>query len=139
MFESVIRDSEQKQDNLGYILGWLCGGTLILGVIVSAVDLFQGHRRKAFQAIILPVIVLAWVFGIMFVIAIAELITKGRYETWVQLLMVPLFGGIIFVPLLGLRFLRDLAWPARVGRQGIALHNINPPTGIAGFNPGGQP
>jgi hypothetical protein len=109
MFESAIRDSEQRQNNLGYVLGWFCGGMLILGVIVSAVNLFQGHRRKAFQAIILPIGVLAWVLPLMW-------IAQGVAATWVSAtLVLLLFGGIIFVPLLGLRFLRSLAWPSRVG------------------------
>ena len=116
MFDLESRESEQKpvhksgENNLGYVLGWFCGGILILGVVVAAVNVFLGHRRKAFQAVILPSAVIAWLFLIMDGLRPMLPDTEGGNATWVLLLI----GGIIFIPLLGLRLLRSFPWPPRI-------------------------
>jgi len=110
MFESVTQESEQRENNLGYVLGWCCGGLPIVGVIVSAVNFFQGDRRKAFQAIVLPAAVLAWVSGVVVLAAVTGADSAGW--AWQSAMYLLLFGGTAVIPIFGLRFLRDLAWPA---------------------------
>lgn len=99
--------AEKNRDNLGYVLGWFCGGMLVLGAIVSLIHFVLGNRRKGFQAIVLPLVVVAWLFIIMDGVRPAMPDTENGAAVWVLLL----FGGIIFLPIIVLALLRKLAWP----------------------------
>jgi len=110
----VKEGNEDKQENLGYLLGWFCGGILILGVIVSAINLFQHHYRKAFQAIILPFGPIAWMFLCM---SGFEPLLRDPSEFVEAVMMISLFGGIIALPFLELRFLKNMAWPLPESNQ----------------------
>jgi len=116
MFESVTLESEQSEHDLGSVLGWFCGGLLIVGVIVAAVHFYQGDRRKAFQAIVLPIAVLVWIFVVLLLVVITGPATRHAgfaFQEWAGLLTILLIcGGIVVIPIFGLRFLRDLDWPA---------------------------
>jgi hypothetical protein len=98
---------EKNRDNLGYVLGWFCGGILVLGAIVSLTHLALCNYRKGFQAILLPLVVVAWLFIIMDGVRPAMPETEGGAAVWVLLLL----GGIVLLPIIVLALLRRLAWP----------------------------
>jgi len=102
--DAARRVFEQQENDLGYVLGWLCGGIAILGLLVAIVNLSKGRRRKAFQAVVLPAIVIAWLFFCMDVLGGAE-----ANDVAIVLLLV----GIVFLPVLGLWALRRSDWPPR--------------------------
>jgi len=98
-----------RRDDLGYVLGWFCGGILVVGWIVALVSIAMGAPRRALQAFVLPLGVVAWLFLMM----------EGVWpripdtETGAMVSVLLLFGGILLIPILGLWLLRSLPWPPR--------------------------
>ncbi len=105
-----------RRDDLGYVVGWFCGGILIVGWIVAIVCLAMGSVRRAFQAFVLPLGVVAWLFLMM----------EGVWprvpdtETGAMVSVLLLFGGILLIPIVGLLILRSLSWPPRRPAGGAA-------------------
>jgi hypothetical protein len=109
--EQQLIEELKKSDNLDYVLGWFCGSMLIVGMIVAAIFFRQGRRRKSVQALVLPLFVLVataiW-FALMY--GITEMFSLDQKSDF---FMVPLFFIVFFsFPIIGLRFLRSLQWPA---------------------------
>ena len=101
---SLFSAQESDFDDIGYVLGWFCGGALLLGAIVAVVYLNQGSPRKAFQAIVLPVVVVIWFFGVLG-------LAVGAGEDSILVLWL----GLPFLPILGVYVLRKIRWPAARG------------------------
>ena len=99
--EPKEHEFEYFEEDIGYLLGWFCGGILVFALIISLVNLISGNRRKAFQAFVVPFPVIAWVL---------ILLSSIEEETIGMLLII---GGIIFLPILTIWVLRNLPWPPR--------------------------
>jgi hypothetical protein len=104
------RPAPPKRDDIGYVLGWLCGASLLVGAIVAVVYLTQSSPRKAFQAIALPIAELAWVFGVLGLALWADPKAKSAAEA---ISVAIWFGGMALLPILGVYVLRKVSWPAR--------------------------
>jgi arginine exporter protein ArgO len=114
--EQQLIEEQKKGENLGYVLGWFCGGMLVFGVIVAAFTFRQGSRRKAIQAVLLPIMVLAGIAAWFLLLSgISQLFSMGR--EWDDVVILLLLAGLFFLPIVGLRFLRSLQWPAYGGRS----------------------
>ncbi|MFI5175651.1 MAG: hypothetical protein ACHQKY_12380 [Terriglobia bacterium] len=114
--EQQLIEEQKKGENLGYVLGWFCGGMLVFGVIVAAFTFRQGSRRKAVQAVLLPIMVLAGIAAWFLLLSgISQLFSMGR--EWDDVVILLLLAGLFFLPIVGLRFLRSLQWPAYDGRS----------------------
>lgn len=111
MLETPSLLASQKpadRDDVGYVLGWFCGGILVLGVVVAVVYLIQGSRRKAFHAAVLPVVEL-----LCLVLTIALASSLERINTKLSdVASFLFFAELIFLPILGVYLLRKIPWPA---------------------------
>ena len=97
------------RDEIGYILGWVCGGILIVGVALAIGFLVTKQYRKAFQAFVLPWGTIAWLFIIMDGVRPRMPDTETGATVWVLLLL----GGILFIPILLTFIVQSLAWLPR--------------------------
>lgn len=102
------QEPAHRGDDIGYVLGWFCGGILALGVVVAVVYLVQGSPRKAFQAVALPVTYLAWFFLILGIGLWAD---PQKDSIGEAIALGVLIAGLLFLPILGVYVLRKLPWP----------------------------
>jgi hypothetical protein len=105
---SIESESTKAIDpDLGYLLGWFCGGMLVFGVLVGIISILRSQTRRAFQALALPLAVLAWIFFIMEFLEPRMANVNAGDAIWVLLLI----GGILVIPVAGLWILRHVPWP----------------------------
>jgi hypothetical protein len=97
------RRDEVDQD-LGYLLGWFCAILLVVGIIVGGISLAGGAKRRAFQAIVLPVVQLICAIPICMSV---DKVTPQDATVLLSLLV----AEILLVPVITLRLLRGLPWP----------------------------
>jgi hypothetical protein len=90
-------------DDIGYVLGWFCGGIGILALVMAVVFLVQGSPRKAFQAMALTVAEIAWM------LAMIGLGSASRAAE--EIAGAGILAGLAFLPILGVYVLRKLSWP----------------------------
>lgn len=97
----MLLDTQEYQpdDNLGYVIGVFCGVIPIVGIGVMVYHLSKGNRRKALQAIVLPVVLAAYLGSLLLIGR-----NWSRELDWLAQML--WFGGAIGVPLLTLWLLR---------------------------------
>jgi hypothetical protein len=94
------------RDDIGYVLGWFCGGILALGVVMGVVFLIQGSMRKAFQAVALPVAVLLWITLMM-----EGLVVHSSHGIGEDIGIIGVLVGVSLLPILLVYLVRKLPWP----------------------------
>jgi hypothetical protein len=105
------RELQEDQD-LGYVLGWFCGGFLIVGVIVGAIAVNKGRKRRAFQAFVQPVATIAAFFVLLLLWAGLETLTgPWRTKSAQETATVTLLLGTVASPLLIQYLLQKMKWP----------------------------
>jgi len=101
------------ENDIGHDVAFFGGTIPVIGVIASLVDLYKGRRRRAFQAIAVPVTNV--------VVSLALLATAGLLpdDPGLRGGTVGLARGVAYfsVPFLALLVLRRLDWPAKVGEN----------------------
>ena len=95
------------RDDIGYVLGWFCGGILVLGVVMAVVFLVQGSYRKAFQAVALPVTVVLWITLMM------EGLVVRSHGIREDIGVIGVLLGVSLLPILLVYLVRKVTWPAR--------------------------
>ena len=109
MSTPYMQQSKPRRDEIGYILGWVCGGILVVGVALALGFLITKQYRKAFQAFVLPFGSIAWLFLMMEAVWPKMPDTEGGAAASVLLLL----GGILIIPI-GLTYvLQSIPWPPR--------------------------
>ncbi len=86
----------RQQENLGFLVGWVGGVVPPIAIMVAAYNYLEGHKRKAFQALIAA----WWAYPIF----IARAFTSYRPSRFNELV-------IAVMPLITLYLLRKLDWP----------------------------
>lgn len=101
-----MRPAEQTDslDSLGWWSAWLSGSTLVVGLVIAVMTLVGGRKRRAFQALCLPVLVLSWAYACME-------IAGGSRGAAAALLRVSAFLSPFLLPLALFPVLRALPWP----------------------------
>jgi hypothetical protein len=96
---------DESDEDLGYALGWFCAGLPIVGIGVMIFSFVKGKRRRAFQAIALPFTLLAY-------LACLLMIGQNWRRELDWLAQILWWGGLLGVPLLTVRILREIPWPS---------------------------
>lgn len=105
MFESATAGQRGEVDqDLGYLQGWFCAISLLIGMIVGGISLAGGAMRRAFQAIVLPVVLLICAIPIFMSV---DNVNPQAATALLSLLV----AEVVLVPVVTLRFLRSLRWP----------------------------
>ena len=110
-FESVF--SVPEKDDLGYVLGWFCGGFVIFGFFVAIFYNKSGRPRIAFQAVAQGLGYIVYVGLLVFLMLVAGKLTQlwEVGNTGAEVIFDIFIVGVLAGPILTLRLLRALTWP----------------------------
>ena len=110
----LLDATPQAQDqDLGYGLGWLCGASLLAGIIVGAIAASKGRKRRAFQAFLQPVATIVTIILLILLMGALEALT-GRWSSHQdqEFAFVMLIIGVLAAPLPVQYVLQKMRWPA---------------------------
>ena len=102
-----------QDEDLGYGLGWLCGASLLVGVIVGAIAASKGRKRRAFQAFLQPAATIVAIIVFVLLMGALEALTGPWRTTQDQeFAFVIVIIVAIAAPLPVQYVLQKMRWPA---------------------------
>ena len=109
---SELEAAQRENDDLGYPLGWLCGASLVAGVIVGGLAVGNGRTRRAFQAFVQPVAtILALVLMFLLMAALEAATGPWRGSIAEENALFFLALGVLLAPLPIQYALQKIRWP----------------------------